>query len=213
MKACPAMTTCAVRSVCSPSHRPQPLFELAVVSLDRIVRVPLHVVPCRGNQLIKHPRVNRRGVSDHLGRLDFEHGDRPLEEPPSCSSVSAGRHQHVDDLSMLVDRPVHIPPDPVDLDVGLIHAPPVTRRVTGKTRGVGQQRSAPLHPPVHGDVIDLDTAFDQQFLYILIGQVVAEIPADSDDDHLWWEPEPGKRRLRRRPQTRTARQPHSPSLS
>jgi hypothetical protein len=62
--------------------------------------------------------------------------------------------------------------------------------------GIGQQRSEPLHPSEDGDVVDLDAAFDQQFLNISVGQVEPQVPADRDD-HLWWEPESGERRFRR----------------
>jgi hypothetical protein len=33
--------------------------------------------------------------------------------------------------------------------------------VAGESGGVGQQRGEPLHPPVDGDVVDLNTALDQ----------------------------------------------------
>jgi hypothetical protein len=56
--------------------------------------------------------------------------------------------------------------------------------VAAESGGVGQQRREALHPPVDGDVVDLDAAFDQQFLYISVGQVVAQVPADRDHDHL-----------------------------
>jgi hypothetical protein len=49
--------------------------------------------------------------------------------------------------------------------------------------GVSEQRGEPLHPPVDGDVIDLDPALGQQFLHIPIGQAVAQIPADRHRDH------------------------------
>jgi hypothetical protein len=38
MKACPAMITCAVRSVCNPRIGLESVFELAVIGFDRIVR-------------------------------------------------------------------------------------------------------------------------------------------------------------------------------
>jgi hypothetical protein len=43
--------------------------------------------------------------------------------------------------------------------------------VAGKPGGVGQQRGESLHPPVDGDVIDLDTTLDQQFFNVAIRQV------------------------------------------
>jgi hypothetical protein len=73
-------------------------------------------------------------------------GQCPLEEPTGSLGVAAGRNQHVDDLPVLVDRPVHVPPDPVDLHVGLVDEPPVARRVAAESGGVGQQRGEPLHP-------------------------------------------------------------------
>jgi hypothetical protein len=75
----------------------------------------------------------------------------------------------------------------------------------GRTGGVGEQRGEPLHPPVHGDVIDLDAALDQEFLNVAVGQVESQIPAYGDDDDLGREPEPGERRFRRQPRIRSGR--------
>jgi hypothetical protein len=77
--------------------------------------------------------------------------------------------------------------------------------VPAEAGGVGQQRGEPLHPPEHRDVVDLHATFDQQLLHIAIGEVEPQIPAHRDDDHLWREPEPGERRLRRQPRVRLAR--------
>jgi hypothetical protein len=54
MKACPAMMTSVVRSVCNPVHRSQPVFQPAVISLDRIVGVLLDMVPRRRDELVEH---------------------------------------------------------------------------------------------------------------------------------------------------------------
>jgi hypothetical protein len=40
--------------------------------------------------------------------------------------------------------------------------------VAAEPGGVGQQRREPLHPPVDGDVVDLDAAFDQQFFNVSV---------------------------------------------
>jgi hypothetical protein len=64
---------------------------------------------------------------------------------------------------------------------------------------IGQQRHEPLHPPEHGDVVDLDPAFGQQFLHVAVRQAVSQVPADRDHDHLSRKPEPGERRPRRQP--------------
>ena len=55
--------------------------------------------------------------------------------------------------------------------------------------GVGQQRREPQHPPVDGDVVDLDAALGEQFLDIAIGQAEAQVPAHRQHDHVGWEAE------------------------
>jgi hypothetical protein len=41
--------------------------------------------------------------------------------------------------------------------------------VSARPGGVGQQRGEPLHPPVDGDVIDLNAALGEQFLDVAVG--------------------------------------------
>jgi hypothetical protein len=117
----------------------------------------------------------------------------PSEEPAGRRGVSLLGQQHVDDLPVLVDRPVQVSPPAGDLDVGLIDEPPVAGGVPQRAGGVGEQRRESLHPAVHRHVVRPDTALGQQLLDIPVGQPVAEIPADSDRDHLGREPEAGKR--------------------
>jgi hypothetical protein len=61
------------------------------------------------------------------------------------------------------------------------------------------------HPDAFRDVVDFDATFDQQFFNIAVGQVVAQVPAHSNHDHLDWEPEPGERRPRRQPRAKAGR--------
>jgi hypothetical protein len=51
-----------------------------------------------------------------------------------------------------------------------------------------------LHPPVDGDVIDLDPALGQQLLDVTVRQAEAQIPAHRHRDHLDREPAPRERR-------------------
>jgi hypothetical protein len=48
------------------------------------------------------------------------------EEPPGGVGVPTGRHEHVDGLPVLIDRPIDIPPHAVDLDICFIDEPAVT---------------------------------------------------------------------------------------
>jgi hypothetical protein len=101
------------------------VFELTVIGFDRIVGMPFDVVPGLRDQLIQHGGVGRGGVGDDLAGCHLHRRQRPSKEPPYPPASRLGRDQHVDDLPVLVDRPVHVPPHPIDLDVRLINEPPV----------------------------------------------------------------------------------------
>jgi hypothetical protein len=112
------------------------VFELAVVGFDPVVRPAFDVMPRRRQQLIEHPWVDRRGVGHDLDRRHLQHRQGSAEEPPSGIGVPTGRHEHVDDLAVLVDGPVHVAPHTVHLHIGLIHEPAVTRRIGPRPRAV-----------------------------------------------------------------------------
>jgi len=164
-----------------------------MISFDEIVGVLPGHMGRGGDQFVQHPEVRAGLVRGHLDRR------RPVaqgtgEEPAGGVAVPLLTQQYVDDLAVLVDRPVQVPPPAGDLDVGLIDEPAVAGGVPERSGGVGEQRGEPLHPPVHRDVVDLDAALGQQLLHIPVGQPVPEVLADRHRDHLGREPEPGERR-------------------
>jgi hypothetical protein len=95
-----------------------------VVSLDRVVRIPIGDMPRRRRKLIEHTRVDRSSIGHNLDRRQSE-PQRGSEEPPCSGRIPAGREQHVDDLTMLINRPVPVGSATGDLDVGLVGKPPV----------------------------------------------------------------------------------------
>jgi hypothetical protein len=101
--------------------------------------------------------------------------------------VSARRDEHVDELPELVDRTVHIAPSAGDLHIGLVHLPAISHAMPARPGGLGQQRHEPQHPPVDGDVVDLDAALGEEFFDVAVGQAEAQVPADREDDDIWWE--------------------------
>ncbi len=211
MKACPAMIVCAVAFRSQAAHRSEPVFELTMVCLDRIVGMPFNVMPRRWDQLLEDGRVDRGGVCHDLAGRHLQHLQRSLEEPAGRSRVAARGDEHVDDLPVLVDGAVHVPPDTIDLHRRLIHEPPVTRGVTSKPGGVCEQGRKPLHPTEQRDVVDLNAAFEEELFDVAIGQAIPQVPLHRNHDHVGREPEPGKRRRRRRPPARTSPRRHSSS--
>jgi hypothetical protein len=61
------------------------------------------------------------------------------EELASGRQIPLLRHEHVDDLPVLVERTVQIDPSPGDLDVGLVDEPPITRDMPAGPCRVDQQ--------------------------------------------------------------------------
>lgn len=117
-----------------PAHRSKPGFGSAVVSLDRVVRVWLDDVERRRNLLIEDPRICGCSVGRHLDRT-YPDRQRPGEGGPGCRQVAAGREHDVDDLTVVVDRPVQLRPPAGDLDVGLVDEPAVTRQPPARPGG------------------------------------------------------------------------------
>ena len=71
------------------THRPEPVFQSAVVGLDRVIREPLDVMPGRRDQLVEHHRVDRGCVGDHFGRNYLQRRQGSGEEPFISASRSA----------------------------------------------------------------------------------------------------------------------------
>jgi hypothetical protein len=89
-------------------------------------------------------------------------GDRRSEELRGCGGVTPLGDEHVDDLLVLVDRPVHVAPDPGDFHVGLVDEPPAAYGVAGRPSGLDQHRRESLYPPVQRDVVDLDPSLGEE---------------------------------------------------
>jgi hypothetical protein len=53
-----------------------------VIGIDRIVRVPLDVMPRLWDELVEDGGSDGDGVGGHLGRSDLQRGQRPARESP-----------------------------------------------------------------------------------------------------------------------------------
>jgi hypothetical protein len=113
--ACAAAKIRADRRRLSP-HRPEPGFQPPVIVLDWVVRVALDSVQRGGDQLVEDPRIGGCPVSGDLGRDRCE-AQRAGKEPAGRAQVTPRGQQHVDDLAILVDRPVQVRPPASDLDM------------------------------------------------------------------------------------------------
>jgi hypothetical protein len=136
-----------------------------MISFHRIVRISLHHVTRRRQQLIEYPRIGRRPISVDLGRA-WTVSQGVGKESASGRQIPLLGDQHVDDLPILVDRPIQIDPATGDFDISLIDIPLITRRVPTGPGRINQQRGEPLHPPIDRDMIDLDAPLSQQLLYV-----------------------------------------------
>jgi hypothetical protein len=135
-------------------------FNRRVIGFNRVVSVLLHHVPRLGHELVEHPRV-RRGPSvvTSVGRRAPAQG--PGKELAGRRQIPLRCGEDIDDLSVLVDRPIQVHPLPSDLQVGLVHEPAIPDDVPAGSGCVDQLRGEPLHPPVDRDVVHRDVAFCQ----------------------------------------------------
>ena len=117
---------------------------------------------------------------------------RRREERACRGDIPVLGDEHVNDLAVPVERTAHVSPDAVDLHVGLIDKPPVTDGVPARAGRVDQQRREPLHPPEQSHVVHVDTALGEELFQVPVGQAVAQVPADRQQDHLRRETEPGE---------------------
>lgn len=168
-----------------------------MIALDAIVRILLGVV-----KRVRHLQLNR-GLQ-RLGKVGNNFfwfavcGKRRAEEGSGRFDVSARRHEHVDDLAVLINSPLDISQTTRDFHIRFINKPAATNCVTARPSSVNQQRSETLHPPIGGDMIDINTAFCKRFFNIAIGKPIPQIPAHSQQDHLRRKPEPNERRTIKR---------------
>ena len=174
------------------THRPQPGLQSAVVAFTSIVLVLPSVVERRRDQLVDHARKGRSTIGDDL-RGGAMRPKRGGEEPPCGGDISVLGDEHVNDLAVLVDGPVDVPPHSGDLDVGFVDEPPVADGTPARTGSVDQLRGESLDPPVQGDMVHLDAALGEELLKIPVGQAVPQVPADRQQDDVRRETEPYER--------------------
>ena len=163
------------------AHRSEPGLEPTVIGLDPVVRVPLDTVQRVRDQLVQDTRVSRRPIGGDLHR-DGSGAQHAGKELPRSRQITPGAEQDVDDLTVLVDRAVQIPPLAGYLQVGLVDEPPVPRAVPARPGSLDKLGGESLHPPVDTHVINRDTALSEQLLHIAVRQAVPQVPAHRHRD-------------------------------
>jgi hypothetical protein len=130
------------------------------------------------------------------------------DEPAGGRQIPLLRHQHVDDLPDLVDRPGEGDPPPSDLEVGFIGEPAISRAVSAGPGCVDQQRCEAVYPAIDRDVLDGDAPLSKQFFHVSVGQPVAQVSPHRQHDDLTREAKPRETRLRRRYSTTATAHQH-----
>lgn len=91
------------------SHEPQTGLEAGVIGFDAVVGILIGDVAGAGEQLVEHRRVHARQVGGHLHRRR-RGSQRLLEEPAAGTKIAAVEQENIDDLAVLVHRPVQVHP-------------------------------------------------------------------------------------------------------
>jgi hypothetical protein len=125
------------------AHRPQPRLEPAVITLDPVVRILARVMQHPREEVVHNPQQRCSQIWGDLS-WTFTARQHHLEELVGRRDVASFRHVHVDDLTVLVDGSVHVPPHTGNLHRGFIDEPAVAETVTARPRSVDDQRGEAL---------------------------------------------------------------------
>ncbi len=124
-------------------------------------------------------------VGDDLLRDDLSPFDGLAEERFGTGCVATLAQQHVDDLTVLINRPVQVPLLALAKQEQLIGKPAPANLTMASNLG-RQQWAEHLRPHQDGPVGDIDAAFGQQLPDLATGQRVREVPAHRRQDDVRW---------------------------
>lgn len=113
--------------------------------------------------------VGRCAVGIDLGRV-WTALERVGEEQAGGRQIPLLRYQHIDDLPILVDRPIQIRPPPGDFHIRLVYEPAISRGMPARASRVDQQWGEPVHPSIDRDMIDSDAPLGQQLFHVTVGK-------------------------------------------
>src|SRR5664279_624025 len=132
--------------------------------------------------------------SNRLGRPPFM-PDCFIEERLRCFNVSSLAEPEVNSLASLVHSSIQVSPLATDLDIGLIDSPGATSWPAEAIPAFDELRRIPLHPTQDGGMREVQSAFRHHFDQIAKAELVAQIPAHTQNDHLAVKVPPSKQLL------------------
>ena len=116
-----------------------------------------------------------------------------------CCIAFSGEKE-VDRRTAGVHRPVQVHPFSFHPHVGLVYPPRVVGRLEVPAQAPLQFRSIPLDPSPDGDVIHLEPTLGQKLLDVAVRKREAQIPADRQENDLWFKLAPLEQAANRRVQ-------------
>src|ERR1017187_9874898 len=115
-----------------------------------------------------------------------------LEEGLGCGYIACPAEPEVDRLSTLIYRPIEVSPLAAHLDIGLIDSPGATSRPAEAIPASNELWCVPQHPTQDGGMRKVQSALRHHLDQIAEAELVAQIPAHAQDDHLAVEVPPSK---------------------
>ncbi len=160
------------------------MFQVTMVTLDPIVQIARAAMldateNCTERWWVALGLVRRDPLRPHAGLVN-----RTLEERLRRFGVPPLRKVGVNDLPILVDRPVDVGPFPVETTIGLIDLPFSTNWTSMLTGSVSEERQKPLDPAIDGAAVNNKTTFCKPLHDIGIAQAVPDVPAYRQGNHI-----------------------------
>ncbi len=167
-----------------PTHGIQPLFQVAVVALHSIVQVLRGPVLSVGNSRAERWRIAFGLVRRHSFRRYTRLVNSPLKERLRRSGVAPLRKVGVNDLAVLVNRPVDVGPRAGKPRVCLIDPPLDADGSSVSPRSFAEKWEEALNPAVDRTAVKDETSLGEPLHDISVAQSIAHVPADSQGDDI-----------------------------
>jgi len=167
-----------------PSHSPLSGPGRLVRQLGSVVCVPTGVVRGARQQIATGHRIASQFARHDRPRLTTEAREQVSEEAPGGRRVQPLLEQHIDDLTILIDRSPQVPLPAPDRDEDLVHEDGVTVSAVPVPQSLRVPRSELVAPEADRFVGDQDSSPGQDVLDVPVAQVEAVLQPDGVLDDL-----------------------------
>jgi hypothetical protein len=161
------------------AHRPDPPLQVLMVPFESVVQLRRGAMLRLGQHGSYDLGISLRFIRCKLGWLDVTGFNGLLEEGVGRSRIPTIMEVDINELAVLVNCPINVPPASADRQIGLINAPAMTNREAMHARRRNEAWGERADPVVDGTRITTDAARSEPRGDLGIAQPGAELSPNS----------------------------------